>query len=302
MVTVGGTWQNVFVLNADGSNLRKVTPYTILSIVQPCYTRWSPDKSKILFMNCSATDNDRLYVVNTDGTNLTALNAVGIMPAWSPDGTKIGYCIGGNTIAVIPATGGSPVTLVNGNGYYFAWSTDSTKILFTPVSPSSLCTVKADGSSSSPTTLVTSVGDYSYPTYSPDGTKIAVIYATNASGLGNLLVMNSDGTSPVSIAQAAVVDPVEWSPDGTKIAFAGYVSSNEVLYDISSSGTNLVQLSPSGYESDWPHWSPDSQSLVYVEGALNGIYTVKADGTQTTNVYDPYGGDNDSNTEWAPTH
>jgi Tol biopolymer transport system component len=97
--------QNVWMVNADGSG--GLTPVTSLTNANSFSPAWSPDASKIGYVSSRALDDNdilntnsttNIWVVNADGTggsvHLTGLTAAGAnssSPAWSPDGSKIGY-------------------------------------------------------------------------------------------------------------------------------------------------------------------------------------------------------------------
>jgi len=73
----------VFVIGADGQDLRQVTPKTI----DAENAAWSPDGSRIVF---TSTDGQRqdIYTIRPDGTDMRRLTSNGIsyMATWTPDG------------------------------------------------------------------------------------------------------------------------------------------------------------------------------------------------------------------------
>lgn len=76
------------------------------------------------------------------------------------------------------------------------------------------------------TNLTNGIGNSRYPSWSPDGTRLA--FASDRSGTWQVYVMSSTGTgvTQVTSGSAAHIQPV-WSPDGTKIAFTtGCTTSN----------------------------------------------------------------------------
>jgi Tol biopolymer transport system component len=84
------------VMNADGSNVRRLTPFAI-DATDP---RWSPNGTRILFNTHEEPapgKSANLFTMHVDGTHLVALThyAGGALQAfaddWSPDGTQIVY-------------------------------------------------------------------------------------------------------------------------------------------------------------------------------------------------------------------
>lgn len=80
----------VFVVDADGTNARRITPWSVT-----LRAAWSPDGEWIAFdMSASATAPRDLFVVHPDGTERTDLTSsdsskVSWAPAWSPDSRKL---------------------------------------------------------------------------------------------------------------------------------------------------------------------------------------------------------------------
>jgi TolB protein len=80
----------LFVVNADGSNLTQLTPWSLNAGGKP---DWSPDGSRILFRAPTKTERGNLYTIAPDGTSLTQVthfpNLVVTAGSFSPDGKSI---------------------------------------------------------------------------------------------------------------------------------------------------------------------------------------------------------------------
>ncbi len=120
---------NVYVANADGSNLKRLT--TGIEDSSPC---WSPDGKWI----CFATKIDsrrRLAKVPADGGEVQTIPTTGAPnptePDWSPDGKWIAFTsqTGEFDICVMPADGSAaPTVLVRGQNP--SWSANSRTLIY----------------------------------------------------------------------------------------------------------------------------------------------------------------------------
>lgn len=229
---------------------------------------WSSDGSKLLILRCQCDfltlagyDAGRsLVVLNADGTETrlaqTHDNQYVNGGSFSPDGSRVVYAINGgpefpSSIYVIDSKGGTPRRLLTAglrypdpgdkeNGPFRTW-------LY-------------------------------YPTFSPDGTKIAYF-----DGFGDnshsLRVVNADGGDLhvlVRDMEAYRMSNLVWSPDGTRLAF-GRVPDG--IYTIGVDGSGLRLVIPGGL---YPNWSPDGSRISHEHYGwpLNGpLFIAAADGT-----------------------
>jgi Tol biopolymer transport system component len=87
----------LFVLNADGTGVHRVTPWSLHAGDGP---DWAPDSSRILFRSNEDTDKQsQYYTVRPDGSGLTQLTHFPqgtklFSASFSPDGTKIVFARG----------------------------------------------------------------------------------------------------------------------------------------------------------------------------------------------------------------
>ncbi len=137
----------IWVMNADGSNLQKLTTNVQLGsdLNGPYYSQdltpaWAPDGTRIAFSsNRDGIANPEIYSMAVNGTNLTRLtnnSAEDREPAWSPDSQQIAYVSRGggrNGIYVINANGANDHRV--SDGFLPSWSPDGTRLAITDFDP-----------------------------------------------------------------------------------------------------------------------------------------------------------------------
>ena len=203
---------DVFVMNADGSGVRRLTDSRGTS----GDASWSPNGSSIAF--------------DADRGKPSGLSAVYVMNAASGPPRKI----------VAPPKGMSD--------YKPRFSPDGTYVVFLRArgaadgAPAALFTVRLDGAGLhrlTPFSLRADDADWS-----PDGRRIVFDAYPNPAAYGDIYVVGSGGGRVVDLTrnpvrQAGSADPV-WSPDGHKILFL----DNRVVNGAGRTG--LATMSPDG--------------------------------------------------------
>ncbi len=137
-------------------------------------------------------------------------------------------------------------------------------------------------------------GKDSSPRWSPDGKQIAFI-STREDEKQRLFLIPSDGgeAKPISDEQITEISDVEWSPDGTALAFSAktgkkdgeedeeeevYQEVTRLLWKMDGEGWwdgkwrhiwtltlsgELNQLTDGEYDHQAPHWSPDGRQILF---------------------------------------
>lgn len=138
----GGRFKKeIWVMNADGSGLVKLTTNVQIPASSPPVYRWdtdpswSPDGSSIAFS--SARDNalSQIYLMNTDGSNQTRIVTANHdhFPTWSPNSLTIAFSSDPASprkgINIVNRNGTNEVNVTN-NGAYPAWAPDGTRLAF----------------------------------------------------------------------------------------------------------------------------------------------------------------------------
>jgi Tol biopolymer transport system component len=86
----------LFIENTDGTGLRQLTASGKLTFGLPPAARFSPDGTQII----AAIGNGKMFTIPPDGSHYTDINLPQVVgryfaygPAWSPDGTRIIFCM-----------------------------------------------------------------------------------------------------------------------------------------------------------------------------------------------------------------
>jgi TolB protein len=128
MILSKGGSPNVYVCNADGTGLKKLT--TTSEDSSPC---WSPDGQWICFAT-KINARRLLAKVPAGGGGVQTLRTVGVSnptePDWSPDGKWIAFTsqMGEFDVCVVPASGGMVTVLVPGEDP--SWAPNSRTLIY----------------------------------------------------------------------------------------------------------------------------------------------------------------------------
>ena len=159
----------------------------------------------------------------------------------------------------------------------------------------------------------------SAPAWSPDGQKVTFssfrdVNRFRGGGpiLGEIYLMNPDGTNPINLTQAVerADGHSSWSPDGKQIAFA---SSDRFqrpwdIWTMDADGSNPHNLTNHYAQDRSPDWSPDGNRIAFesdrnkdweFEFQANWeVYVMNADGTNPINLTNNPAGD--GRPDWSP--
>src|SRR3954463_13816630 len=116
------------------------------------------------------------------------------------------------------------------------------------------------------------IGQSPYQGYQTLGT-------VNAQG-GDRQPLVPDGTS------GHIYPGPQWSPDGTKVAFASNRDGNLEVYVVNANGTGLVNLTKNPADDSSPAWSPDGRRIAFETNrdGQDEIYVMNADGSSPGNL------------------
>ncbi len=208
-----GNDDEVFVVNADGEDLRQLTDNDFAD----SFPVWSPDGNRIAFMSFADNQLD-LYTMNTDGSDVRRITndrAQDLNPVWSPDSTRLAFV----------SDRDAPM-----NSEYYVVDVrtgDITRL----------------------TTGGAAVGDQfgSNIAWSPDGTQLA--YVGHADDGYQLHLANADGSDSrvlidnLDIQGNLFGNSVAWTGDANRIAFIGGFGPFTELYTYHLQSGEIAQIS-----------------------------------------------------------
>jgi Tol biopolymer transport system component len=249
LVESQGADSKILVADIDGKNVRQIVSTSSLSRALS-YPSLSPDGKKVVY---ATLDNRLLsQSVDGTTTDILSSNAAfETIAAFNKDGSRIAF-YGDDQKLYVVNSDGSNLRAVATRAQCDAegqsrveWSPDGKKLVYVgtdvPGQPD-IYTVSVDGSSQ-PLQLTNDTENDVLPTWSPDGSKIAW-----SSFPGDVFVMNSDGTGRTNITpNVKNIDtyPV-WSPDGTRLIFVDRFPDPSVevgtlrMYDFRSGETSSI--------------------------------------------------------------
>ena len=126
------------------------------------------------------------------------------------------------------------------------------------------------------------------PSWSADGTMLAIDAMRDGRTHVDVIAPTGAFVRELGAALDEAAFPA-WSPDGTRVAFAGYRAGEDLDYEIyvvQADGTGLIRLTHAPAQDIEPAWSSDGTSIVFTS-FRNGnaeIYAMNADGSNPVNL------------------
>ncbi len=256
----------------------------------------------ITYMGRDVDQNWLIYVMNADGTGVTALSSQGgddTGPIWSPDGQKLAFVSrrDGNREIYVMSTDGQNIANITrhpADDWTPAWSPDGTKLAFSSFRQGSweifvMDMVCLDAPETCPDhlTQITTDGNGNLsPVWSPDASRFA--FNSKANDNWDIYTMTIDGADIRQVTTTPENDLAPaWSPDGGRLAFESNREGNVEIFVVDVNGgvaqniTNLPLADDHG-----PTWSPDGSQLVFYSNREGNwdIFVTTVDGQSVINL------------------
>jgi len=285
------TWETktkIYRMKADGTEQERLT--SLDPSIEDFISSVSTDGSTILFNTFDpefSTNNEfALVMMNSDGTNRRVIepeNLYAVNARFSYDSNYIIYASYDNDYSkcklplpcpdiFIMDIFGNVVNQVTNNGYLNnspSISPDGKSVVFESTRPivngraTNIYIINVDGTNERQLTF-SGIGQNSMaPSFSPDGKKI--VYASGISGVGEIWVMDIDGTSAMNLTNDTYYDTnPRFSPDGTKIVYESdrYDTGspddryNKEIFIMNSDGSNITRLTDAPGVDSKAVWTP----------------------------------------------
>ena len=251
----------VFVKEVDGNSelflARKSTGDTVRLTNTPSrnesFPTWSSDGRLITYVGAEEEDPG-IYVldIETRSAKRVIPGFDDAIPSWSPDGKQMVLTDtaseGGRSIVIIDLASGkkTPVPHDAERGAYATWSKAGPHLVFE--GPGGIYRTDTDGRNTKRLTSYPGLNEW--PTFSPDGTKVA--YAAGTEEEKHLWVVNADGSGARQLSKGIQYGDAypAWSPDGKTILFTASADDKTGIYEINVKDGSTKHLMD-GMMPDW---------------------------------------------------
>lgn len=257
---VSGATAHIFLTTPDGANLERLTPRGARHALDE-FPAWSPDGRAIAFSGEANGEPERLYVMDTDGSNARAVSdgPRDYAPTWSPDGRAIAFMSGRE----------GPVANERLGVY---------KLLLDSRRQARLTDMDSVGVS---------------PSWRPGGGAIA--YSSNRKASYDLHLMDEHGVQLIQLTDRETSDSSpRWHPREDVIAFVAQGSVDADgntpadIHTIRADGSDERRLTTHPAE-DWePSWSPNGRELLFTSrrDGRGALYIMNSDGRGIRRITD----------------
>jgi len=287
--------QDVFVMNANGSNVRNVTG---TRRVAEGFPSWRADGSLTYVRGNDRAHPPTFWSADANGSRAQSLGFGGQFPAWeprsalgcnsAPPAERLAFVrdgVGGNFDVFVGDAGGQKavdITNSEATESFPRWSPAADRLLFIRgdrVGHGTIVVTAADGSLARE--VVPSLGDVRSASWSPDGERIAFsVFGAR----GHVYIVGADGSGLHALVQTTLSDSPAWSPDGRFIVYRQEYPENDELVRVrlATGAVRRLTHTQAGRNDLTPAWSPDGRRLAYRSDlpGRSAVWVVDSDGSK----------------------
>ena len=250
----GGAGKDLFMMDYDGENAKRLTNHDSLVLSPDC----SRDGSRVVFTSDRKWDHD-IYVMSSggplpaEGTRITRGFSLDNSPRWSPDGSRIAFSRGGDIYVASPE-GEIRDRLTESAAIEVSpsWSPDGRRIAFVS-DASGTPNVYVMSSSGGPATRVTSGGYDTDPVWSPNPLIDRIAFVRVKKSDADIYTVKADGTGERKLTSSGRNEHPSWSPDGHYVTFSSKRGGKRKIHIMYLNGENKRPLSRGSGDS-FPSW------------------------------------------------
>jgi TolB protein len=230
-------------------------------------------ETKLFFVKKNGANKD-IWMMDYDGANqhpITHLGTDVMSPRIAPDNSRLAFASLGKygfQLKMYSLILGRYVNFPSESGASPAWSPNGKEIAYSAASDGGFNIWIADSSGNVARRITSFRGGNVSPTFNPKtGDQIAFI--SGRTGLPQLYIMNSDGSSVQQMTDGGYVSSPSWSPNGQFVTFAWDrkygpgAPGGQDIYIMEVATRKWVQLTHDGGRCDFPTWSPDNRHIAY---------------------------------------
>jgi Tol biopolymer transport system component len=257
---------------------------------------WTPDSASI-----ATGDDGNLVLISVKTGERRPLTQKGnrvcdMLPAFSPDGRSLAFArrvsSGAGELAVSSPPGSAPRILESNHGIDgIAWAPDGKSLIYSAArrNTQGIWRIAATAAPNDQPEQLAIPPGLRLCISKPDkdgASRMAVQTVGRDSNIWRLDL--STGKAAPVISSTMLEYYPQFSPDGSRIAFASDRSGATEIWTANGDGSNQVQLTSFRSRAAAPRWSPDGRSIVFSSsksGSLS-IYVVDAQGGEPRRVVD----------------
>ena len=287
--------RDIAVINPDGTHAFILTDDPAGQTSDNFAPVWDPNRQRIAFLSNRDGNVEVYYAVASEDAPSVVRVTNSVFDesqiSWSGDGRRIAYTSedfdGRRTVQHVDLNtlAGEPVLFGSDGESDPAWSPTEDLIVFAKLDAEGASTGIFLRDPSNVNIIQLTAGPHHFPTWSPDGGRIAYV-STQNDGQQDIYVVTVSPLGPTSeplrLTQHGSDDyKPAWSRDGSSIAFISDRSGNADVYTIVPDGSGLTKITQNAVNELSVKWGPDG-SLVFPSGPENqtSLFLARTDGQQ----------------------